>query len=48
MWKSNSSHASDDDDENQNAVLGFLEIVFSWTLKDVLNENFYRKNVLFF
>jgi hypothetical protein len=47
MWKSNSSHASDDD-ENQNAVLGFLEIVFSWTLKDVLNENLYRKKVLFF
>ncbi|KAK2430640.1 P-loop containing nucleoside triphosphate hydrolase superfamily protein [Trifolium repens] len=44
MLKNISSHGSDDDD-NENATLGFLDIVFSWTLKDVLNENLYRKKV---
>ncbi|CAL5189948.1 unnamed protein product [Lathyrus oleraceus] len=43
MWKSNSSHANEDD--NENAAFGFLDIVFKWTLKDVLNENLYRKQV---
>ncbi|XP_045833411.1 uncharacterized protein LOC123924528 [Trifolium pratense] len=44
MWKNTSSHASDEDD-NENATLGFLDIVFSWSLKDVLNENLYRNKV---
>ncbi|KAL5102079.1 hypothetical protein RYX36_006406 [Vicia faba] len=46
MWKSNrtSSHHADED-ENENAAFGFLEIVFKWSLKDVLNENFYKKQV---
>jgi len=45
MWKGNSSRARDDDDDN--AALGFLDIVLSWSLKDVLNQNLYRNKVLF-
>jgi hypothetical protein len=48
MMKNISSHGSDDDDDNENATLGFLHIVFSWSLKDVLNENLYRKKVIFY
>jgi len=46
MWKSNNGHARDDDDE-ENAALGFLDIVFTWSIKDVLNQNLYRNKVLF-
>ncbi|AES99089.2 P-loop nucleoside triphosphate hydrolase superfamily protein [Medicago truncatula] len=44
MWKSNSSHARNDDDD-EDAALGFLDIVFSWSIKDVLNQNIYRNKV---
>ncbi|XP_058744789.1 helicase required for RNAi-mediated heterochromatin assembly 1-like [Vicia villosa] len=44
MWKSNSSHHANED-ENENAAFGFMEIVFSWSLRDILNENLYKKQV---
>lgn len=34
--------------EEENETVGLLDIVFSWTLKDVLNEYYYRNKVLFF
>ncbi|XP_004503077.1 helicase SEN1-like [Cicer arietinum] len=43
MWRSSSSHASEDDKDNN--ILGFLDHIFSWTLKNVLNENLYRNKV---
>lgn len=39
-----SSHANEEDREN--VTIGFLDIIYSWTLKDVLNENLYKNKVL--